>query len=236
MIGDVTDKGVPAAMVMAAARSVLRASGQRVVSPGEVLERVNDLLGPDIPEHMFVTCLYAVVDPSTGTSLRERGAQPAVRAHRRGDGGAARRDAARDDAGDDLRGEGGRVAPGESLLLYSDGITEAHDANREMYGTHRLGERVASTRATSSTASSRACSGSPVRGWSRRTTSRSSRSAARSPRAAGPPPPRVGLHVRSPWRAARQRARGDGPRCRGGRPARANRSVTGSRPPSRRPR
>ena len=63
VIGDVTDKGVPAAMVMAAARSLLRASGQRVISPGEVLERVNDLLCPDIPENMFVTCLYAVVDP-----------------------------------------------------------------------------------------------------------------------------------------------------------------------------
>ena len=66
VIGDVTDKGVPAAMVMAAARSLLRASGQRVVSPGEVLERVNDLLCPDIPEKMFVTCLYGVLDPTTG--------------------------------------------------------------------------------------------------------------------------------------------------------------------------
>src|SRR5262249_8480125 len=54
VIGDVTDKGVPAAMVMAAARSVLRASGSRIMSPGEVLERVNELLVPDIPERMFV--------------------------------------------------------------------------------------------------------------------------------------------------------------------------------------
>src|SRR5213078_3913657 len=66
VIGDVTDKGVPAAMVMAATRSVLRASAQRLVSPGEVLERVNELLCPDIPEKMFVTCLYAVLDRSSG--------------------------------------------------------------------------------------------------------------------------------------------------------------------------
>lgn len=66
VIGDVTDKGVPAAMVMAATRSVLRASAARVISPGEVLERVNELMCPDMPAKMFVTCLYGVLEPSTG--------------------------------------------------------------------------------------------------------------------------------------------------------------------------
>jgi len=66
VIGDVTDKGVPAALVMAATRSVLRAAAQRLIDPGEVLERVNEHLCPDIPENMFVTCLYGVLEPSTG--------------------------------------------------------------------------------------------------------------------------------------------------------------------------
>ena len=66
VIGDVTDKGVPAALVMAATRSVLRASAQRLVEPGEVLERVNEHLCPDMPEKMFVTCLYGVLDPASG--------------------------------------------------------------------------------------------------------------------------------------------------------------------------
>ena len=66
MVGDVTDKGVPAALVMAATRSVLRASAQRLVEPGETLERVNEHLCPDMPEKMFVTCLYGVLDPETG--------------------------------------------------------------------------------------------------------------------------------------------------------------------------
>src|SRR5919204_1620992 len=69
VIGDVTDKGVPAALVMAATRSVLRASAQRLVDPGAVLRRVNDHLCPDIPENMFVTCLYRVVEPETGPPL-----------------------------------------------------------------------------------------------------------------------------------------------------------------------
>ena len=66
VVGDVTDKGVPAALVMAATRSVLRASAQRLIEPGEVLERVNEHLCPDMPEKMFVTCLYGVLDPATG--------------------------------------------------------------------------------------------------------------------------------------------------------------------------
>src|SRR6185437_9133225 len=47
VVGDVTDKGVPAALLMATTRSILRAAGQSLTSPGEVLERVNDLLCPD---------------------------------------------------------------------------------------------------------------------------------------------------------------------------------------------
>ena len=62
VVGDVTDKGVPAALVMSATRSVLRASAQRLIEPGIVLERVNEHLFPDMPEKMFVTCLYGVLD------------------------------------------------------------------------------------------------------------------------------------------------------------------------------
>src|SRR5246500_6026788 len=57
VIGDVTDKGVPAALVMASTHSLLRGAGPRLISPGEVLAYVNDLLCADIPAHMFVTCL-----------------------------------------------------------------------------------------------------------------------------------------------------------------------------------
>ena len=145
LIGDVTDKGVPAAMVMAAARSLLRASGQRVVSPGEVLERVNDLLCPDIPEKMFVTCLYLVLDPSTG-HVRYANAGHNLPYARTADGSM------------ELRAKGmplgllpgmtyeeheAMMSPGDGLLLYSDGVTEAHGAEREMFGTPRLIEHVA---------------------------------------------------------------------------------------------
>jgi len=67
VIGDATGKGVPAALVMASARSMLHAVAQASdYSPGEVLRMTNDPLVTDIPANMFVTCFYAVLDPESG--------------------------------------------------------------------------------------------------------------------------------------------------------------------------
>jgi serine phosphatase RsbU (regulator of sigma subunit)/anti-sigma regulatory factor (Ser/Thr protein kinase) len=145
VVGDVTDKGVPAAMVMAATRSVLRAAAQRLLEPGTVLQRINETLCSEIPPNMFVTCLYGVLDPATGL-LRYANAGhnlPIVQAA----GGVS-----------ELRATGmplglmpgmsyeereAVLAPGSSVLLYSDGLTEAHDPGREMFGTGRVRERLA---------------------------------------------------------------------------------------------
>src|SRR5215208_5821853 len=68
VVGDATGKGVPAALVMASARSMLRAVAQASnYSPGDVLGRVNDSLFTDIPPNMFVTCFYAILDPKSAT-------------------------------------------------------------------------------------------------------------------------------------------------------------------------
>jgi hypothetical protein len=66
IVADVTDKGVPAALVMATTRSILRAAAERLESPGAVLERTNEVLHKEIPPRMFVTCFYAILDPATG--------------------------------------------------------------------------------------------------------------------------------------------------------------------------
>jgi serine phosphatase RsbU (regulator of sigma subunit)/anti-sigma regulatory factor (Ser/Thr protein kinase) len=145
VVGDVTDKGVPAALVMAATRAVLRASAQRLIEPGEVLERVNDHLCPDMPEKMFVTCLYGVLDPESGI-LRFANAGHDVPYVKTAEGVK------------ELRARGmplglmpgmvyeereATLEPGESVLLHSDGIVEAHDPEREMYGFPRLKQTVA---------------------------------------------------------------------------------------------
>jgi serine phosphatase RsbU (regulator of sigma subunit) len=66
VVGDATGKGVPAALVMASARSMLRALAQTSHSPGDVLRRVNDPMVTDIPPNMFVTCFYAILEPNSG--------------------------------------------------------------------------------------------------------------------------------------------------------------------------
>jgi serine phosphatase RsbU (regulator of sigma subunit) len=138
--GDVTDKGIPAALVMATTHSILRGDKPEVVSPGAVLARANDRLYPDIPAHMFVTCLYAVLDPANGRlRYANAGHNPPY--------------AATADGVTELRARGMPLgampgmsyeenevylAPGESVLLHSDGLAEAHNSAGEMFGFPRL--------------------------------------------------------------------------------------------------
>jgi serine phosphatase RsbU (regulator of sigma subunit)/anti-sigma regulatory factor (Ser/Thr protein kinase) len=140
IIGDVTDKGVPAALVMATTRTLLRAAAERLTSPGAVLERVNDLLEPDIPARMFVTCLYALLDPKTGTlQFANAGHDLPYRAGLNGT--------------DELHARGMplglmpgmvyeektiQLNPGDTVLLYSDGLAEAHAPDGEMFGFPRV--------------------------------------------------------------------------------------------------
>jgi serine phosphatase RsbU (regulator of sigma subunit)/anti-sigma regulatory factor (Ser/Thr protein kinase) len=144
-IADVTDKGVPAALVMASARSILRAAAERLVSPGAVLERANELLCPDIPQNMFVTCLYILLDPVSGhityanaghnlPSQCTTGGVVELRATGMPLGLMP---------GMSYEEKEATIAPGDSVLVYSDGLTEAHSPQGEMFGFPRLRELLA---------------------------------------------------------------------------------------------
>jgi serine phosphatase RsbU (regulator of sigma subunit)/anti-sigma regulatory factor (Ser/Thr protein kinase) len=145
VIADVTDKGVPAALVMATTRSVLRAAATRLEAPGAVLARVNEMLVPDIPPNMFVTCFYAVLDPTTG------GLQFANAGHDvpywRTAAGELRELRARGMPLGLMEGMAYeehevRLCPGDHFLLYSDGLVEAHNPQREMFSFERLASLV----------------------------------------------------------------------------------------------
>jgi serine phosphatase RsbU (regulator of sigma subunit) len=136
--GDVTDKGIPAALVMATTHSILR--GDALVSPGAVLERANDRLYPDIPAHMFVTCLYAVLDPVSGR-LRYANAGHNLPYAATADGVTELRATGMPlGAMPDMTYEENEayLAPGDSILLHSDGLVEAHNPAGEMFGFPRL--------------------------------------------------------------------------------------------------
>ncbi|HKH12645.1 MAG TPA: GAF domain-containing SpoIIE family protein phosphatase [Rubrobacter sp.] len=143
VVGDVTDKGVPAALVMATTRTMLRAAAQRLLSPGEVLQRVNDVLVQDIPPNMFVTCLYAILDPESGRVVYANAGHDLPYRRRAGRQGAAEELRARGMPLGLMPGMGYEekemvLQRGESILFYSDGLVEAHDGRRDMFGFPRL--------------------------------------------------------------------------------------------------
>jgi len=145
VVGDATGKGVPAALVMASARSMLRALAQASNSPGEVLRRVNDALVTDIPPNMFVTCFYAILEPESGTLSYANAGHDVPYLWRGGDA-------------DELRARGMPLGLmpgmsyeqkeigldcGQSVFFYSDGLVEAHDPKGQMFGFPRLMALVA---------------------------------------------------------------------------------------------
>jgi serine phosphatase RsbU (regulator of sigma subunit) len=146
VVGDATGKGVPAALVMASARSMLRAVAQASDSPGEALRRVNDPLATDIPPNMFVTCFYAILDPKSGSLTYANAGHDLPYLHRLS--GAAEELRARGMPLGLMPGMGYEqkqtiLNSGEAALLYSDGLVEAHDPEGEMFGFPRLRALVA---------------------------------------------------------------------------------------------
>jgi anti-sigma regulatory factor (Ser/Thr protein kinase) len=130
---------------MATMRTILRGAAQRLVSPGQVLERANELLYPDIPPNMFVTCFYAILDPASGRLQYANAGHDLPYVHHT-------------DGVTELHARGMplgllpgmhyeeqhlTIVRGENVLLYSDGLVEAHNPQREMFGFPRLRALVA---------------------------------------------------------------------------------------------
>ena len=142
VIADVSDKGVPAALFMALSRSVMRAVAAEGRSPAVTLGRVNDLLLADSRSGMFVTMFYGILDTQSGCLTYSLGGHNPPYWSRPRSGKLVRLV---------LRGialgvvehptiEEGQVvlAPGDSLVLYTDGVTESLDAAEREFGEERL--------------------------------------------------------------------------------------------------
>lgn len=141
-IGDVSDKGMPAALFMAVTRTLIRASTEGETDPGQVMARVNNRLAENNPNLMFVTLVLAILDLRNGAlSWSNAGhLHPCIL-----------------DAGSGLRRlteRGGpacgiqeglvyashttRLEAGETFVGYTDGVTEALDPEGGLYGEQRL--------------------------------------------------------------------------------------------------
>jgi phosphoserine phosphatase RsbU/P len=150
VIADVSGKGAPAALMMAACRASLRLCAPGELSPAAVLRRVNRALQPDMPPGMYITLFYGILNLDT-LSLRfcRAGHEPALLLRAEGgppgllaDGGLAL-GLAPDELFEGALDEGRVVlAPGDLLALYTDGINEACNASGEEFGRERLADTL----------------------------------------------------------------------------------------------
>ncbi len=145
LVADVTGKGIPAALLMADVRALLHAATDNAPGPADALRRVNRILVTERRTSLFVTALLVVVDSATGVfRYASAGHEPPFVARR---GGAVDElDAHGPLLGafaDAVLGEReDRLEPGDTLVLYTDGVTEARDERRQFFGEGRLVDAV----------------------------------------------------------------------------------------------
>jgi serine phosphatase RsbU (regulator of sigma subunit)/anti-sigma regulatory factor (Ser/Thr protein kinase) len=150
VLGDASDKGVPAALMMATVKPLLRAAAQRLVLPGLVLAEVNEGLCTQIPPGMFVTCFLALLDPVNGRLRYANAGQTAPFVVTEG------KVEPLEASGWPLGMLPGRsydegeivLGLGHALVLYSDGLSESSSESGEFFGTDRI-KTVLSTLGTS---------------------------------------------------------------------------------------
>lgn len=146
-IADVSDKGIAAAMFMALARTILRTMTIGKPTPRETVERANDIILADARSDMFVTVFHGVLDPSAHRFTYVNAGHNPPLFYR-----AARRELIT------LKGRGMALGvmpsitleehmldfePGDLLLMYTDGVTDAINAQEEEFGVERLADWVA---------------------------------------------------------------------------------------------
>jgi sigma-B regulation protein RsbU (phosphoserine phosphatase) len=152
VIGDVSGKGVPAAIFMAVSRTLLKAVATQVVNPGETLRRINTMLIPEGNGRMFVTIFYGILNTRNGEVQFSYGAQPPPYI-RRADGAVER---VQQEGGfllgmvEDMEYDVHKVVlrPGDSILLYTDGVTEAMNKEGQQFEESRLEQSLRSLNGT----------------------------------------------------------------------------------------
>ena len=141
VIADVADKGVPAALFMALSRTLLRSVAINRVSPADTLERVNQFILNDARSNLFVTVFYAVWTPRTGHFVYANGGHNPpllIRAH--GDSSSLTRTGAALGVFEEAQYKEHEITlnKGDFILLYTDGLTDAINAQSEDFGLQRV--------------------------------------------------------------------------------------------------
>ena len=146
VVADVSGKGVPASLIMAMCRSVLRSHATAQLSPSAVLHRVNAQIFPDIKEDMFISMAYAILDKNSPTVTLCRAGHDAPLFYRASDKTVSKINppglAVGIDSGDVFNRVTGdfslSLEAGDCLILYTDGVTEALDQHGEEFGMENV--------------------------------------------------------------------------------------------------
>jgi serine phosphatase RsbU (regulator of sigma subunit) len=142
VVADVTGKGVPAALMMAYSRAVLRAESTSGRSPTEVLARTNELIMKDRQTRLFLSAFYAELDLDSGRMVYASAGHDAPLWVAAGATDCRQLDApgvilgAFHEIG--LEARTVDLAPGDSVILYTDGVTEARNHDGQLFGDDRL--------------------------------------------------------------------------------------------------
>jgi phosphoserine phosphatase RsbU/P len=141
-VGDVSGKGVPASLFMAVTTTLIRTIARQCDQPDEIIRQVNEALVAQNPRDMFVTLFCTVFDPATGKLLWASAGHPPPVLLRPGNAP----ELAFTDTGFvagilpaiAMESHEAELRPGDSLVFYTDGVTEAFNAAGEMFGESRL--------------------------------------------------------------------------------------------------
>ena len=141
-IADVSDKGIPAALFMMFSRTLLKGAAIGSSDPGKALREVNDLLYEENETMMFVTVLYSIYDPTTGKLTYSNGGHDAPLLVRP-DGNSELLPLTHGIAlgvATDVQFSSNTVQlePGDAVVLYTDGVTEAMNSKGEQFGVERM--------------------------------------------------------------------------------------------------
>jgi sigma-B regulation protein RsbU (phosphoserine phosphatase) len=148
-IADVAGKGMPAALLMSNFQASVRGFASPSLSPDALCEKLNALVNRNIAADRFITFFYAHLDgPSRRLSYANAGHNTPIVVHR--DGSHRRLDQGGSVLGifkkQSFEAETIELAPGDRVVLYTDGVTEAHDRDGEEFGDSRLLEVLQDSR------------------------------------------------------------------------------------------
>jgi sigma-B regulation protein RsbU (phosphoserine phosphatase) len=142
VIGDVSGKGVPAALFMAMTKTLIKATSSRGVAPGEILTRVNRELSQGNDACMFATIFCGILNTSTGELFYSNGGHNYPFLLREGNKATWLEGSRGLVVGgvENVTYETGQVIlrPGDSVFLYTDGVTEAMNEKQELFSDDRL--------------------------------------------------------------------------------------------------